>query len=181
MVLTKSFGTTPQTFRPKIYYVGIFDYDRLIKSIAEWYFLEGYEFHEQVYKHKVPSPDGSEQEFTLKGWRKITEYVQFWINIKGHIWELKEIEAVIEGKKKKMARGKVQLVFSTEMWLDYNNKFTSPVERRIQQFLHKHVWYKKITGGWEDEVYYAMYRLHQKVKIALNMSTQTNAASVRGY
>ncbi|MFT4303358.1 MAG: hypothetical protein ACMXYG_02245 [Candidatus Woesearchaeota archaeon] len=166
-------------YTPIIYYVGIFDYQKLIKTIAGWYANQGYEFHENMFKHKVPSPAGSEQEFGFEGWRKVTEYVMYWIRLKEHIWEIKKVKYFIDIKKKKMAKGRIKIVFSMEVTLDYNNKFNTATAVKIQNFLHKHVWYKQITGGWEDEVYYRMYKLHRVVKEVLNMSTPTNAAEIR--
>jgi len=168
-----------EDFKPRIYYTGVFDYQKLMKTIATWYADQGYEFHEEVFKHKVPNPAGSEQEWKLKGWRKVTEYVMYWIHVRGKIWELKEIEVLVDGKKRKMAKGKIQLEFNNEVWLDYNGKFTSPVAIKIQNFLHKHIWYKQITGGWTDEAYYRMYKLHREIKKCLNMSTPTNASTIR--
>ena len=177
MVLKKEEGGN--AYHPKIYYVGVFDYSKLVKTMANWMNEQGYEFQENVYKHKVPSPLGVEQEFKTSGWRKVTEYVMYWVHVHAHIWELKEIDVMVDGKKKRMARGKIQLTFKSEVWLDYNKKFNGPVAERIQKFLHDKVWYKQITGGWTDECYYRMYKLHKAVKIALNMSTPTNAADIR--
>lgn len=169
----------PEDYKPRIWYVGVFDYQKLIKTFATWFANMGYEFHENVYKHKVPSPAGSEQEFKFSGWRKVTEYTQFWIRIHGHIWEIKEIEVLVDGKKKKMAKGKIMINLTSEVWLDYNNKFTSPAAVTLQKFLHKYVWRKQIESGWEDEAYYRMYKLHLEIKKSLNMSTATNASQLR--
>ncbi|MFT4343858.1 MAG: hypothetical protein ACMXYE_03880 [Candidatus Woesearchaeota archaeon] len=180
MVTNKDYNL-PQVLIPRIYYVGVFDYNKLISTIATWFNEEGYEFHEQVFKHKVPSPDGSEQEFTFRGWRKYTEYLQIWISVKGHVYELKEIEALVDGEKQTLAKGRLELLFSFEIWLDFNNKFQSPMEIQLQNFLHNYVWKKKIEGGYEDMAYYAMYRLHHTMKKVLKMSTPSHAAEIRGY
>jgi len=169
----------PEEYDAVIYYSGVFDYEKLMKTIAGWFGEMGYEFHEDVYKHKVPSPAGSEQEFKLSGWRKVTEYIKFWIRVNAHIWELKEIDVLINGEKKKMAKGKMQMTFKCQYDLDYNNKFNTPATEKLQNFLELRVWNKMITGGWEDELYYRMYKLHQKVKQVLNMSTPTNASRIR--
>ena len=170
----------PQELCPRIYFVGVFDYNKLISTIAAWFNEEGYEFHEQVFKHKVPNPDGSEQEFTYKGWRKYTDYVQKWVYVKGHVYELKEIEAIVDGKKQTLAKGRIELEFSWELCLDYNNKWKTPMEQQLQTFLHNYIWKKKIDNGYEDILYYTMYRLHHTVKNVLKMSTPTHAAEVRG-
>ena len=169
----------PEELRPKIYYAGVFDYNKLFRTIAAWYADMGYEFQEDVYKHKVPSPLGAEQEWKVAGWRKVNEYVQFWIYIRGYVWELKEIDVVIDGEKQKMCKGKLQLQFYIDVWLDYNNKFKGPMQEKLQAFLNNHVWRKQIESGWEDEVYYRMYKLHLQIKKSLNMSTPTNASQMR--
>jgi hypothetical protein len=171
--------TAGEEFSPKIFYAGIFDYDKLVRVIAQWYADMGYEFHENNFKHKVPSPAGCEQEFKLSGWRKVSEYVMYWVHIETHIWELKDIDVVINGEKKKMSKGKVMLRFISDVWLDYNNKFNTSTTAKIQTFLNKYVWYKQITGGWDDECYYRMYKLHRIVKETLGMSTPTNASEIR--
>lgn len=176
MVLVKS-GSGPKS--PMIFYAGVFDYNGLIETFANWCLEFGYEFHEDVFKHKVPSPAGSEQEFKFKAWKKITEYVQYWVEINGHIWELNEVEVKIGDKVKKMAKGKIKLVISCDTWLDYNNKFNTPITKKLQDFLHHHIWYKKITGGWTDESYYLMWKLHSEVKKFLKMSTPHNASDIR--
>jgi hypothetical protein len=168
-----------QEREPRIVYVGVFDYQKLIRTIATWYADMGYEFHERMYKHKVPSPAGSEQEFAFEGWRKNTEYIKYWIYLSAHIWELKEVEVSINGQRKKMAKGKVQIILSMSVDFDYNEKFMSPAAVKIQNFLHKYVWYKQITGGWEDECYYRMYKLHKVIKETLNMTCNTNASEIR--
>lgn len=177
MVLKKF--PTDENQSPKIFYSGVFDYAKLVKTIAQWYAEQGYEFHEDVYKHKVPSPAGYEQELKLKGWRKVTEYVQFWIMVYTHAWEVKEIDVMIDGEKKRMVKGKIMIRFSIDCWLDYNQKFNTPAAVKIQDFLHNHIWLKKISGGWTDELYYMMYKLHKVCKETLNMSTPTNASEIR--
>jgi hypothetical protein len=170
---------TPEHYNPKIFYAGIFDYDKLIKTIANWFNIQGFEFKEEYFKHKVPTPAGSEPEFKYHGWMKLSEYVQYWIFVQAHLYELKEVDVMIDGVKKKMAKGKIMLTFSDNCILDYNNKFNTPVAKKIQDFLHKHIWNKQITGGWTDELYYRKYKLHREVKEALGMSTTTNASEVR--
>lgn len=162
-----------------LFYAGVFDYDGLIKMIANWYNEFGFEFHENTLKHKVPSPDGSEQEIELSGKKKITEYTRYWIKVDGHIWELNEVEVKIGKEIKKMAKGKIRLILSVETELDYNKKFVSPVARKLQTFLHQHIWYKKISGGWTDENYYIMWKLHTEIKKFLKMSTPHNASDLR--
>lgn len=177
MVLKKD--PIDEKYKPRIFYVGVFDYQKLIQTIATWFADQGYEFHEDVFKHKVPSPAGSEQEWKFAGWIKVTEYVQYWIRIFGHVWELKEIDVIVDGQKKKMAKGKIMLEFESDYWLDYNDKFTTPAAVKLQKFLETFVWRKQISGGWSDEVYYRMYKLHLECKKVLNMSTPTNASQIR--
>jgi len=169
-----------ETHNPKLYYVGIFDYEALVKGIAAWFNAEGYEYREKVYKSKVPSPDGSEHEFAVDGWRKTNELVWYFIEIKCHIWDMKEVEVLVDGEKKRMIRGRVQMWFHNWFEVDYNRKYKSPVEKQLLAFLEKYIWKKKIDGGFWDENYFSMLRVYTRVKQILKMSTPTNAAALRG-
>ena len=49
----------------RVRYNGLFDFDTLYASIIDWGKNYGYKVHEKVYKHKIPSPLGAEQEIKI--------------------------------------------------------------------------------------------------------------------
>ena len=164
---------------PIIRYTGIFDYDKLYRDMAAWYGMWGYELQENTHKHKVPLPTGVEQEIKWTGWRKVNEYVRFWVKTHIHGYELKDVEVVKDGVKKKMTKGRLQIIVGGTMDLDYSDRFKGPVAELIQGLLHNYVWKKKIENSWADELYYRIYKLHEVIKESLNMETAYNASDRR--
>jgi|TARA_Y100000310_G_scaffold311582_1_gene358011 hypothetical protein len=163
-----------------IKYRGVFDMDGLYKTMQAWIEDQGYEFHEQFYKHKVPSPLGQEQEIGWYGWRKMNMYVKFWIYCYFHIWDMKDVEVVKNGEKKKMISARLHVEFRGKVELDWQNMFAgNNFLVSLQHFLNKYVLHKTITGGWEDEIYYRIHKLFYVTKEYLNMETVHNASEHR--
>src|SRR3989338_8366961 len=102
---------------------GIFDYYGLLKEMQQWVVDSGYEWHENVYKHKVPSPAGAEQEIKWTGNLKVNAYAKYWVNVYFHLWDLKDVEVVKDGKKQMMNSARLQILFSGYVELDYNDVF----------------------------------------------------------
>jgi hypothetical protein len=158
---------------------GIFDFNGLYKVAHDWIVNQNYYFEEKLYKHKVPTPAGAEQDIMWEGWRKVNEYVRYWINVYIKLFDLKEIEVIKEGKKKKLYKARMFIEISGKVELDYSNRFgNSLFGIMLRNFMHKHVW--KYTEGrissiWGDELYYRTLKLHQVIKEFLDMESKGNA------
>ena len=63
--------------RSIIRYSGLFDFDGLYSSIIDWCKNQGFMWHEMDYKHKVPGPEGAEQEWVWKMDKTVNDYIQF--------------------------------------------------------------------------------------------------------
>jgi len=161
-------------------YKGIFDLDKVFKTIIAWYTSHNYEFQEDKYKHKVPPPGGMEWELSWRGWRKVNEYVKFDVIVEFHIWDFKWIEVVKDGKKQKLAQGRIQIEFEGTLTLDYQNRFYGNKFLQVLQDLYqKYIIKQKIENIWEDELYYRILKLFSETKEALGMATSYNAAESR--
>lgn len=161
-------------------YRGIFDYDGLLRLIYDWMIHQDYEAHESKYKHKVPDPRGAEQEITLRGWRRVNGYVKFHIEVDIHAYDIKDVDIVKDGMKKSLVQGRIRLMFTGRVELDYTNRFSgSMLMQSLQDFYHKFVIRQEIQNYWEDELYYRIYKLHGKVKEFMDMETKTNASEGR--
>jgi hypothetical protein len=155
---------------PLIRYKGVFDWPGLYRYTKFWIEDNRYKFHEKRYKHKW-----GEVEVDFMGERKIDEMQRYWVYVHFHIWNLKEIETIEEGKKVKRNTGRIHIKIWTEVEVDYTarfdeNNFTRMLGRwwmtiRDKEFVPQHL--EKIS---ED-----VYHLHHDIKILLNMTTDTNA------
>jgi len=159
-----------------IKYEGIFDYDRLYKIVYHWLSNQGYYVNEPTYKSKPGTAAGTEEEIELRAWRKVNNYVKYWIYVYFHVYDIKPMEIVKEGKKKKVIKARIWIELDAEVELDYNNRFEkSRFLEALRTFLNNIVLKSKIDVVWTDELYYRMLKLHKVIKEFLEMETKTNA------
>ena len=162
-----------------IRYDGIFDLDSLYKLIQKWFVDQGFYFEEVAFKHKVPSPAGAEQDYDFRGWRKISEYVKFNIRVFIKLYNLKDIEVIKEGKKKKLSKAVLKISIKGEMELDYKNRFEkNNFLKALRNFYNKYILKEEegvIGGIYWDQLYYRLFKLHAAIKEHLDMESKGNA------
>ncbi len=152
-------------------YSGIFDLSGLYKAIADWFIDYGFYLEEPVWKHKIPTPGGAEQEIGFDGWKKINEYVRYWVDLYIHMYDLVDVDVVKEGVKKKMNRAQIVMEFRAQVETDYSKRFETKFEMFIKDFMDKYLYKKDMDVIWTDQLYYITYKLHTKIKEFLGMET----------
>lgn len=161
---------------PAIKYHGIFDMTSLLKKMRSWIIANWFEFHEASVKHKVPSPEGAEQEFEWWGVRKVNSYVKYFVDVFIKLWNLHDVEVVREGQKKKLQSAKLLIETSGRIQLDWSDRFGgSQFLQNLAEFYNNYVVKKDIDMVWADKLYYDMYRFHQMIKEHLDFETKSNA------
>lgn len=155
---------------PIIRYKGVFDWSGLYRYCKFWIEDNRYKFHEKRYKHKW-----DEIEVDIQGERKLDEMHRNYIDIGFHIWNYKEIEVIENGKKVKRGTGRVEVKIHTDVQVDYSGRFN---EGKFAQLLGN--WWmtirsKEFEANYLEKYTYEVYRLHQEIKILLNMETDSNA------
>ena len=88
---------TLRAYPDQIKYAGVVDFEHLYRTMIEWFNSRKYDFYEVLYKDKPPE---LELEWVAK--RKLDEFYQHRIEISFHLYDVKEVEAIKEGIKKKM-------------------------------------------------------------------------------
>ncbi len=162
-------------------YTGLFDFDGLYAAIIDWAKNYGYIWHEKVYKHKVPSPAGAEQEFIWVMEKNVTEYVKYTIIIVVHIWDLTEVVVDIGGKKKALSNARSKMDIKGVVDTDWQKKFDSSslFIRKLGEFYEKIVLKKEIESVHWDTVNYRMLNLQNLMKQYFDM--QTKKYEYKGY
>lgn len=141
-----TFSLTPKT---SIKHKGLFDRSKLIKTIQDWFGKHKYDFHAPKYKYR---PDEIELEF--KGERKINPYVRFRMLVVVKGFEIKNVEVVKDGEKKKMQQGRLNVEISPEYDLDYKKRFGgNKFLQALQDFFHKYIIKRTIEEVWEDQLF----------------------------
>ncbi|MBI5392639.1 hypothetical protein HZA96_02105 [Candidatus Woesearchaeota archaeon] len=164
-----------KTVHPQqVMFKGIFDLDELQKVVRDWFIFRDYEFHERMYKTKA-TPRGKETELLWFGFRKVNNFMMYWVDIHFHFWDLNIIEVVKDGQKKKLYKGRLYVRLMFRLEFDYNNTYDySKIKRAIRHFLLWYVMYRKFSSLWEDKLRFKCYDLMNIIKTTLDMQTKGN-------
>lgn len=149
-------------------YGGTFDLDGLYAAVTDWAKNYGYRWHEKSYKHKVPTPEGAEQELEWDLSKNVTEYINYFISFKIHIWDLKEVKI----NEKELSNARMQITMNGKIDYDWQKKFSGS---RFKEWLgKKYEWNLKGEVGMVhfDQLYYRMWNLHALIKKYFEMQTK---------
>ncbi len=155
-------------------YIGLYDFNALYTMMAEWLKQRGFWYRETKYKH-TGDPTGAEVELTLEAERKITDYYKYDITIEFHIWDMRNVELNVEGKKKVMQHGRMYINLNAEMTLDWQGRWSkTSFTKFLRDFYNKHIIKETIEGAWYDTLQFRLYKLQNLIKEYLDMQTKWN-------
>src|SRR3989344_580355 len=155
-----------------IRYRGLFDWAGLYATIADWFKHYRFILHEEMYKHKVPSPQGAEQELFWYAEEEVTEFVKFRFEVSFHLWDMTEIEVVKDGKKKLLTNARLEIQISGKLMFDWQNKFDkNKFTRALRDLYLGYIWRRESSSVYGDMIYYRMLNLHAHVRKYLDMQS----------
>ena len=158
-----------------VQYKGEFDFDGLFKLITNWIISRRYEFQEKKYKESAKGHAGQELKIKLTGEKKENSYIKLYVNVFMRGWDYKEKEVIIDGERKIVASGRIQIEIITKAETDWQNRFSgTPFKELIGKF-YDWVMKKEIELLHYDVQEYETLRLEHEVKKFLKMETDTHA------
>ena len=158
-----------------IRYKGLFDFNGLYNVMVQWMKARRFWFHEDTYKHKVPSPAGAEQEILWKADKKVTEFYMQEITIYMHIWDMTEVEVAQKGITKKLTNARIEIQIIGAVTIDYEKRWEeSTFYIALLDFYRKYIAKEEIETLYGDQLYYRMYKLHAAIKEFLDMQAKGN-------
>lgn len=130
-----------EVIKEKIAHTGLFDFKALYSYMHSWLIEEGFGVTEEKYSEKVASGGNSRDiSFLWKASKRITDYFKIDMEIEAAINELTDVEVEIDGKKKKMNKGKVGLDIKGVLTRDPDSKWdTSAFYSFIRDVYNKYV------------------------------------------
>lgn len=158
----------------RISYKGVFDYDHLQLFIKQYFISRKYTFQEKSNKYKKGNPYGKEMEAKTTAERQFNEYFKWHINTYAHYFDLREVEVIKDGVKKKMTKGKFFIEIDGKLETDYQGHFDkSSFTFGIKRFIDNMILfrYERMGGVIWDKLYYEMLRFHNALKKYLDMET----------
>ena len=140
-----------QIIKEKLSHSGYFDFSALYSYAHTWFKNEGYGVNEEKYAEKVK---GNAREINIewKATKTVSDYFKIEHSIKFEIKDLTEVEAEIEGKKKKMNKGSVDIEIKGVLIKDYESKWeSSPFNKFMRDVYNKYIIPTRV-GSMEGKV-----------------------------
>lgn len=136
---------------------GYFDYDKLVNSWQSWYAEQGFtfpSFGEQIlHPHKV-GDFGWEDRMQVSGSKVVTDYVKFRIELRVILQNMREVELVEDGKKRKLTEGLVVIDVMPFIQFDWQDRFADKGKfvENLGKILRNYILKYKIGDYWEDMI-----------------------------
>jgi hypothetical protein len=159
----------------EIRYTGVYDIGSVYNAIRNWLDMRRYDYMETLNKDKVSTVFGNEVEWKMRPEQKVDGFIKYHIEVDTHFYDVKEFEAVVDGKKTKLTDGKFWIKISGSVEFDWQEKFRTPLANQLLKFLvltlfKRYYRYKYIYKLNED-----MYDLQTEIKKDLKMEIASNA------
>lgn len=157
----------------RIRYKGFFDFDAIYQFMIGWYARRKFTMQETLYKDKTQTPAGNELELKTHGKRKVTEFIRYKVSIEYHLWEFKKEEVVINGEKKMMTRGRIEININGEVEPDWQGRYNG--KTWINKWMGKLLWHLKeneILMEWVDPLDKDLHALNAQMKKLLTSEAE---------
>ncbi len=118
-------------YKEKFTQVGYWNYTEVYTMLYNWIKDRGYNITEKQYKEKL---SGSSKEVIIlwEAKKKVTDYFLYKLELDWHILGMKDAEVEIDGKKTKMNKGELEIVFKGTIVKDYEKRWE---DRPFYKFL----------------------------------------------
>ncbi|USN45181.1 MAG: hypothetical protein H6502_03925 [Candidatus Woesearchaeota archaeon] len=164
-------------------YSGEWSWDVIHDLIKSWLVQNYYtKYTEKKNKTKVGG-SGIETEIEIDADKKVTSLAKYSISIAIHIWDVKESDVIVDGKTQKINKGRIEIVLTGTVILDYQGAFEkdSGLNKNFQKKLKD--WFFKIRFTELDSAHFdglkeSLYNLQTKIKEALHMETSYTAYNI---
>jgi hypothetical protein len=167
-------GAVPGIFQLKIRYKGVWDMQDLYESTINWLRERKYKFHEKVYKHKHPSPYGSERQYVWMAEQVVDDFVQATIDIYIHTYDAHDIEALDRnGERKLFTKGKIWAYLKIYFQFDHEGRFDkNSFWGNLRKFYQNYVIKKRIMQNYSPRFRNELVSLHKFMMQRLHMETK---------
>jgi len=152
-----------QVAKEKIEHTGIFDFSSLYSFSHAWFAEARFGVNEDKYSEKVK---GDARDITIewKATKDISDYFGYEIKLKFEAENLTEVEAEIDGGRKKMNKGKVVMDIAATLIKDRDGKWeTSAFNRFLRDVYNKYVIPARINN-FENDLKNVVVNFKEQIK-----------------
>ena len=152
----------------RLNYSGIFHLNDLYRMIDGWLYEKGYDKFEKKNEEQVLET-GRKIEIELRPWKKTTDYAKNEIRLRIFVNDMTDIEVDRDGKKVKMNKGDIQMIFDAFLETDYEHRWENkPMYYFIRSLVDKYI-FKFYTEKFVGNLVGDVRDLHHRIKSFLNI------------
>ena len=149
-------------------YEGLFDYKEFFRVMDVWYRDKFYDKHERR-NEQITNPDGSKQiELEFLPWKKVTDYYRLSMKIEMSVTKMKDVEVDIDGKKRVLQHGLINMKFTGYLSVDYERKWNTAFQYFLRDIFDKYI-NRAITQKYEIMLVGHVNDLYNTMQAYLNM------------
>lgn len=153
-------------------YSGIFNITELYQLVDNFFREKGYDKREMRNQEHV-TPEGKYIELEFQPWKKVSDYVRHVVKVLVRMLKVKEVTVEVDGKRRKMHKGKVYIIIDGYMYTDFESRWEQrPFYFFLRTIFDKFI-YKSYTTMFEDLLVETCSQFHLTVKAYLNMHKHT--------
>ena len=154
--------------KERVNYDGLFSAKEVLDIVMTWIKDKGYWPVDKKHTESVKA-DGRYIEVEMWPYKKVTDYAKNIIVIRIVCSDLKDVVVEIDGRKKKLNQGKLQVVFDAYLETDYEHKWeTKPVFYFLRTVFEKYV-FTPFLSGFERNLKGDVTHLKNNIKGYLNL------------
>ncbi|MCU0642253.1 MAG: hypothetical protein MUF61_01575 [archaeon] len=158
-----------QIIKEKMDHSGIFDFSAFYSFAHQWFKNELYGVFEEKYSEKV-SANGRDISIEWKAIKKLSDYFRIEHGIKMNITGLSDVEVEIDGKRKKMNKGKIEIEIKGILLKDAESKWdTQPMFRMLREIYNKYIIPARVEA-LEDKVIADVKTWKEEMKAYLELT-----------
>jgi hypothetical protein len=152
----------------RLNYSGIFHLNDLYKMIDGWLYEKGYDKFEKKSEEQVLET-GRKIEMELRPWKKTTDYAKNEIRLRIFVDNMVDVEIERDGKKVKMHKGDIQMIFDAFLETDYEHRWENkPMYYFLRSLVDKYI-FRIYTEKFVGNLVADTRDLHHRIKSFLNI------------
>lgn len=157
-----------EVVKEKIASSGIFDFSTVYSFMHSWLKERQHGVNEEKYSEKI-SGNLRDIDIEWKVKKKLSDYFNAEYKIEFKVSGLTEVEVEIDGERKNMNKGKIEIKIGGKLVKDPDGKWeTSPFSRFMRDIYNKYIIPTRVDS-MEDQVANTARNLKEEVKALLEM------------
>ena len=158
-----------QVIKEKVEHSGYFDFKGFYSFAHSWLKEENYDIEEEKYAETI-SGNSKSINFEWKATKTLSDYFKHELKMRFEVRDLTDVEVEVDGKKKKMNKGKIGVEVKGNLIRDPQSKWDiTPWYRFLRDVYNKYIIASRVQSSG-DKVVGDVIKFKEELKAYLELS-----------